>query len=70
MSGMCTAGVLGTGTVACGRDCATYAVDSPTPTQCTAALTKLIVLGLCAVRVLGLGERPNNCVIEHFSMST
>jgi len=69
---MCTADVPGTGTVACGRDWAIYAVDSLTPTQGVAALTKLTVPWFCSVRVFleGLRERPNNCVVGHFSMGT
>ena len=68
---MCTADVPGTGTVACGRDCAIYTVDSLIWIQCVAALTKLIVSGFLSAGlcVEGLRERPNNCV-GHFSMGT
>ena len=75
MSGMCTADVSGAGTVACGwacgRDCAIYEVDSLTPTQCAAVLTKLTVPGFCSVRVFleGVRERPNNtCNARRFSV--
>jgi len=75
---MCTADVPGAGTVACGwacgRDCTIYAVDhSLTPTQCAAALTKLIVPAFWSLRVFleGLRERPSNDYIAgYFSMGT